>query len=458
MDSKKSFEDRFPRLNRLIEWCRKQYVYCIDGVWSDPANGFKQKLVKTLNLSIQSFLNKDLQSTACAMAFRTLLAIVPALALLFAVGRGFGFDNLLKSSLLDYFPAQHEVLERGFSFVDSYLNQASGGIFVGVGILFLLWTLLSLVSSAETALNKIWNVQGRTLWRQVTDYTAIFFILPILIICSTGINVLMSSALQVVIPFDFMTPLVSTLVDSASVVLIWLFFAGVYKLLPNANVKFSNALIAGILSGTAFTILQWLFVSGQIYVSKYNAIYGSFAFLPLFMLWMQLVWVITLAGAVLCFSSQNFVLYSYSTQISKISFDYRRKILLAVMYVICRRYKKGDTPPDVNDFTRLYGFPIKLVSQIVEELRHCGLALKVEVNEKTHQVGYVPAIDLQELTVGKMLKALRSDGDDNFLPDFDKDFERVSKIIDKISNNLYDNYNDIRVVDLDFSEDDINNK
>ncbi|MDE5845201.1 MAG: YihY/virulence factor BrkB family protein [Muribaculaceae bacterium] len=453
MDSKKSFEERYPRLNRLIEWFRQQYFYCAEGVWSDDANGFKQKLVKTINLSVQSFLNKDIQSTACAMAFRTLLAIVPALALIFAIGRGFGFDNLLKTTLLGYFPAQREVLERGFSFVDSYLNQASGGIFIGVGILFLLWTLFSLVSSAEIALNKIWSVPGRTVWRQLTDYMAIIFLLPVLMICSTGINVLMSSALQVVLPFEAMSPLISTLVDLSSVVLIWLFFAGVYKLLPNARVKFSNALIAGVLSGTAFTILQWLFVSGQIYVSKYNAIYGSFAFLPLLMLWMQLVWVITLAGAVLCFSSQNFVLYSYSKQISNISFDYRRKILFAVMAVICRHYKKQETPPDANDFAQLYGIPIKLVTQIIEELRCCGLVLKVEVDEKTHQVGYVPAVDLQDLTVGHILHELRNHGDDDFIINFDTDFKEVSELISHISIKLYDDYNDIKIADLDYTED-----
>ena len=452
MNQKESKEQRSTWLSRLIGWFSEQYEYCVTGVWSDDKNGFKQKLVKTLNMSVESFLDKDIQSTACAMTFRTLLAIVPALALILAIGRGFGFDNLLTATLIDYFPAQREALQRGFGFVDSYLSEASGGIFIGVGILFLLWTLFSLVSSAEAAFNKIWNVSGRSIWRQLTDYLAIIFVLPILMICSTGINVLMSSALQVVLPIDTMSPLISTLVDSVSMVLIWLFFAGVYKLLPNARVKFSKAFLAGVLSGTAFTILQWLFVSGQIYVSKYNAIYGSFAFLPLLMLWMQLVWMITLAGAVLCFSSENFVLYSYKKEISNISFDYRRKILLAVMVVICKRYKEHKTPPDAGDFARSYGIPIKLVTQIIEELRCCELALKVEVDDKTHQVGYVPAVDLQNLTVGYMLQKLRGYGDEDFIKNFDENFKDVSELIGRISSNLYADYNDIKIADLDYIE------
>ncbi len=145
-----------------------------------------------------------------------------------------------------------------------------------------------------------------------------------------------------------MTPLISWLLDSMGVVLTWLFFTGVYMLLPNTKVKFKNAIVAGILSGTAFIILQFLFVSGQLYVSKYNAIYGSFSFLPLLMIWLQLVWVITLAGAVVCFSAQNIFRYSFATQISQISFDYRRKILMAVLIVIARDFKNRMTPPDAQ--------------------------------------------------------------------------------------------------------------
>ena len=229
-------------------------------------------------------------------------------------------------------------------------------------------------------------------------------------------------------------------------------------LLPNVRVNFTNALLAGFLSGLAFTILQWLFVSGQIYVSKYNAIYGSFAFLPLLMLWMQLVWVITLAGAVLCFSSQNIVLYSFSTQISNISFDYRRKILLAVMAVIAGRFKRQQTPPDTNEFARRYRFPIKLVTQVLDELKSAGLILKVDIDEKKHRWGYVPAIDLVKLTVGRVLRNLRLSGYKNFIPEFRRNFSKISDIIDKFSKDLYNDGKDIKIVDLDYPEGNQKNK
>ena len=203
----------------------------------------------------------------------------------FAIGRGFGFQNLLQTQLFEHFSAQRQALSTAFTFVDSYLAQSSEGIFVGVGILFLLWTLISLITSVEDVFNLIWGIkQGRSLWRKITDYTAIVLILPILMICASGIMVFMSSTLTSLLPAGFFSPLLKVLFDLLSLVMTWLFFAGSYMLIPNTRVRFGNAFLAGMMAGTAFSVLQWLFVSGQIYVTRYNAIYGSFAFLPLLLI------------------------------------------------------------------------------------------------------------------------------------------------------------------------------
>ncbi|MDE6394078.1 MAG: YihY/virulence factor BrkB family protein, partial [Duncaniella sp.] len=285
------FSRLYDRLSkRAIDW----WTYCSEGVWEDHRDILKVNIVKTANLTVRTFLSSDLQSKACAMTYRTLLAIVPALALVFAIGRGFGFQNMLESQLYNSFPSQRKALEVAFSFVDSCLAQASEGIFVGVGLVFLLWTILSLLDSVEETFNQVWGVSiDRSFFRKVTDYLAICIILPILMICSGGLQIFMSTAIQKLLPFDFMTPVIEVMLDFASYVLAWLFFAGAYMLIPNTKVKFGSAITAGILAGTAFQVLQWLFVTGQIYVSKYNAIYGSFSFLPLMLIWMQLSWLIT---------------------------------------------------------------------------------------------------------------------------------------------------------------------
>ena len=145
------------------------------------------------------------------------------------------------------------------------------------------------------------------------------FLLPILMICSSGISVMASYALVDNPRLHFITPALKVALDVAPFVLTWMSFTGMYLAFPNTKVKFKNAFLSGIFAGTAFQILQYLFLSGQIYVSKYNAIYGSFAFLPLLLIWLQLVWTITLAGAVLCYSSQNIFQFNFSNDISTIS-------------------------------------------------------------------------------------------------------------------------------------------
>ena len=159
--------------------------YCIHDVWDDSRSVWSVRTVKIINLSIRSFLDRDLQMRSCALTYNTVLAVVPALAMLFAIARGFGFQNLLQSELFRYFPAQRQALETALSYVDNYLAQASQGIFIGIGLIFLLWTLISLMSNVEDTFNHVWGVSTkRSLQRKFTDYTALFLLLPLLMICS----------------------------------------------------------------------------------------------------------------------------------------------------------------------------------------------------------------------------------------------------------------------------------
>lgn len=409
------------------------YNYVVDGVWNDTRRSFKVDFIKTLSLSVRSFLNADLQMRAGYLTYQTLLAIVPALALVFAIGRGFGFQNILQSQMFNSFPAQKDVLAQAFKFVDSYLAQSSEGIFVGVGILFLLWTLISLISNVEDCFNTIWGIkQGRTIWRKLTDYTAIFLILPILMICSSGIMVFMSTTITKLLPFGFLSPVLKWFLDFASIALIWLFFAGSYMLIPNTKVKFKNAFIAGVMAGTAYTILQWLFLSGQIYVTRYNAIYGSFAFLPLLLIWLQLVWVITLAGGVLCFSSQNIFEFSFSNEISRISSDYKWRITLAVMTVSVDRFIAEKTPLTPHQIAVEYGLPITLVNDSAHKLIEAGLLQKVVVTKNEDELGLAPAIDPSKISVGMVLDKMGAVGSTNFIPQFNDRFKALAEALEGV--------------------------
>ncbi len=438
-------------ITRMVDWATARWDYLSDGVWSDPRHRWYINLIKTVNLTVRAFLDRNLQSQAAALTFKTLLAIVPALALLFAISKGFGIQNVLKSSLFEYFPAQGEALDKALTFVDSYIQSSTEGVFVGIGIIFLLYTLISLLGSVEDAFNNIWNVkQGRTLGRKITDYTAILLLLPILLVCSSGITVFMSTTLSTALPFKFMSPLISVMVDFVGIVLGWMFWVGTYALIPNTRVKFKNALISGILAGTGFYILQWLFVTGQIYVTRYNAIYGSFAFLPLLLLWLQLVWIITLAGGGLCYASQSINDFNFSNKLSRISLDYKRKIIVVVMAIIVKRREKSLEPQEENAIAEEYGLPMSIVNQAVNTLVDARLVERVIIqsNGGRQVLGVAPALDTQDITLGLMLRRLRNDGSCDFIPDFDSRFNDIISAVNKVENNLYDDADKVLLRDF----------
>ena len=304
----------------MIDKASNLVNYCWTGVWHETRDTTGIKILKVINLSVRSFLDRDLQTKSMSLTYSTVLAIVPALALLFAIGRGFGFQSLLEDQLFKSFPAQKQSITFALKFVDSYLKEASQGLFVGIGIIFLLWTLISLLSSIESAFNQVWDVKkDRSFYQKVTDYIAICLMVPVLMICSSGVSIFMSATIQDNSHLAFLTPLVNISLEIAPFVLAWLAFSLSFFLIPNTKTQFKYAAVSGALCALLFQILQLLFVNGQIYVSKYNAIYGSFSFLPLLLIWLQLSWLILLAGCVLTYSLQNVFAFNFLGDLDKIS-------------------------------------------------------------------------------------------------------------------------------------------
>ena len=428
--------------------------YCARNVWRDTRNDWRINLVKTLNLSVRSFLNSETQSRAAALTYHTILAIVPALAMLFAIGRGFGFQNIIQSHFFKLLPINQESANAIIGFVDSYLAQSSEGLFVGVGIVMLLWTIISLMNNVEGACNAIWCIKhGRNLWRKAADYTAMLLILPILMVCACGLQIFLSTALQNFMDIQFMTPLVETFLQILSYIVTWFFFTAVYTLIPYAKVKLKNAMIAGVISGTAFLILQWIFVSGQMYVARYNAIYGSFAFLPLLLIWVQLSWVVILSGCVISYSAQNIYRFSFEEESIKISADYRAKITIAALAIIIRRFENGQQPVSITELATHYDLPPRLVANIIDDLTETGLIAAVVDKDKSEVTCFQPAIDINRLSISFVTKRLRDAGCSGFIPDFDSRFTNIITLLDDINNRLATSTDNILIKDIQLNLD-----
>lgn len=434
-------------MGRLGRDIIKAYDYCVTGVWQDTRNNWWVKLLKTLNLSVRAFVDGDIQGQACNMTFRTMLALVPAMALILAVGKGFGLQEVVEAELFRHFPAQQQLIQHGLKFVDSYLSEASEGAFVGVGVIFLLYTLISLLLNVEEVFDRLWNVRvERTIWRQITDYTAILLILPVLVICAGGMSALVSQAVTAVFKPSWVTPMTTIIIECGSYGVMWLFFTLLYVLVPNTHVTFSNAVWCGLGATIGYGVLQWLFVTGQVYVARYNAIYGGIAFLPLFMLWLQLVWVVVLTGSVICYAWQNVLTYNFNLDIRDISNSYRQKIELAVMAVIVKRFEAEQPPATQSLLCQHYGIPPRLVTEVLRRLVAAELVTRVEVSATV--TGYNPALDPARITIGEVRRRLNVQGRSNFIPGFQEHFAGIAKALDTINAQIMATAKDIPVGEL----------
>lgn len=265
-----------------------------------------KKIYRIVFLTIRFFTAKRVMTQASALTYSTLLAIVPILAVVFAIARGFGYNKYIELWFLDTLSSQPQAAEAIVGFVNGYLIHTQSGLFLGIGLIFMLYTVLMLMNNVEETFNQIWQVSNsRPIIRSFTNYLAMFLLFPIFVIITTGLSVFMATIANSLKGSEVLGPAVHTLLDYSPYLLLSLLFIGLYVYMPNTKVKVSCAVVPGILAGVAMQLLQMFYIHSQIWVTGYNAIYGSFAALPLFMLWVQISWTICLFGAQLTYTNQN---------------------------------------------------------------------------------------------------------------------------------------------------------
>ena len=423
------------------------FSYLSSGVWDDTSNKTRVKIAKVINLSFRSFMDRDLQTKSMSLTYSTVLAIVPAFAMIFAIGRGFGFQNLLEEQLFMNFPAQKSFITFALKFVDSYLNEASQGVFVGVGLIFLLYTMISLLSDIETNFNQIWDIKkDRSIMQKITDYIAICLLVPIMMICSSGVSIFMSSTLQSNEHFSFLTPIVNVALEASPFILAFLAFTISFCLIPNTKVKIKYAATAGAICAIIFQILQMLFLSGQLYVSKYNAIYGSFSFLPLLLIWLQLSWLILLFGCVLTYSLQNIFAFNFLDNSIPPSRSLETKVMLIIMAIVAKRFHNEELPLSPQEISVKFDLPIRMVNRLCDKLKKAGLVNMVMKGDDS--VGVAPAVDTDELTVGNIFKKIENEGNSNYIPKFNSIYAESIKRLDEWFGKCYAQLNEIPLKEI----------
>lgn len=377
---------------------------------------FMYRLLKTLVLAIRGFINDDLNVRASALTYSVLFAIVPLFALIIAIGKGFGVDKIIESSLQDTFIGQSDIIPTVMGFVERYLKSTQGGIFIGVGIAILFWSVMNFFMQVERAFNRIWQVkESRSFIRQFSTYFSAILIVPLVIVFSGGLSIYVSSAVKQSYVYDVLSPLLRFGVKFIPYFINWIVFTILYIAMPNTRVKFCNALIAGIVAGSAFQAFQMLYINGQVYLSRYNVVYGSFAAVPLLILWIQISCLIVLLGAEISYASQNISNFDFELDTNNISTRYKNFLTLFLTYVIVKQFEEQKPPLSAEQIVLKYKLPIRIVNEILLKLVEVSILTEVLSGKKGKLKTYQPAIDINQLTVSLLFSKLEIYGSELFL-------------------------------------------
>jgi membrane protein len=401
------------------------------------------------SLAINGFNEDKCLLKATALTYYTLFSIVPIIALAFAIAKGFGFEHSLQQDLLLKFQDQKDILTQAFVYADKMLANTKGGLIAGVGIVLLLWSIISLLNSIENSFNEIWEIKrGRTWTRKITDYLSIMLIGPVFIILSGGLTVWLKTGLDTVASnVSIISPATALLLKLFAFALMWGMFIFLYMALPNTKVTFKGAAMGSLVAAILFEFLQWAYVSSQIGVAQYNKIYGSFAALPLFLVWVQYSWFVVLFGAELTFAHQNVDHYELETEINNISDRYKRVIALMIANLVVKNFNEGKQALTAIQIASKLDLPVRLARVVINEFTETGVFNEVKMaNDK--EIGYQPGISDSRLTVKFIIDKLDERGVNELPIESGNELDTVNRLMKDMDEVLNTSKGNMLVKDL----------
>lgn len=368
-------------------------------------------------LAFHGFNEDKCQLRASALTFYSLLSIVPVLAMAFGIAKGFGLDKLLETQILAKMPGQEQVVGQMIGYANIFLENTKGGIIAGVGVALLFWTVIKVLGNIEDCFNEIWGVQKeRSLSRKFSDYLSIMLICPILLVASSSVTVLVTSQVTFVLSkLSFLGPVADVILYILKFLpfcVMWVLFTFIYIFMPNTKVNFRSGLIGGIIGGTIYQVVQWIYITFQVGVSNYGAIYGSFAALPLFLVWLQISWLIVLFGAEISFAEQNVDTYEFEPDSLRASAAFRKMAALSVAHLCIKRFDRGQPPLTASAIAHELEMPMRLLQLVLFELTESGVLCEVKADDGKSP-SYQPARDIEDLTIQTISGLMDKKGTDD---------------------------------------------
>ncbi|MBI4792975.1 MAG: YihY/virulence factor BrkB family protein [Deltaproteobacteria bacterium] len=370
------------------------------------------RLVKIFVIIIRSPFQGQLINHASALSFTFLLALIPMLALIFSIATGFGIQDKIQPLLLE------KAVGGGIAAdlipkITEYVTNTNVTALGSIGLVFIVYTAISMLGQIEASLNLIWGVKKpRTFIRKASDYLAILIIGPLLLALSLGLSTTLSSNVitRKLLEIGLFAGTMKLFLLSVPWLTNTAVLTLIYIIIPNTTVKFVPALSAGIITGCLWQITQFIFIDFQIGVAKYNAIYGTFATVPIFMIWLQTTWLLVLLGGIISFACQKATTFHPIEFEESISHASREKICLAVLLTICRTFDRGEGPAAPDTIGNRLGLSENFVRHALAGLLARGAILLLSDEGKEL---YVPAKPTRDLKISHFFKEMEGEEADN---------------------------------------------
>lgn len=402
------------------------------GEYRNPVARWAVRQYKLLFYTVQGLSSHGTMVRSAALTFYTLMSLVPVVALVFAVVKGFGLAEGLEQNLYEVLPQSPEVIDYVVGFAQKALARTQGGWVALVGVLTLFWAVIKVFGSIEDAFNNIWEVRStRSAARKYGDYIAVVVVAPILWVISSSMGNYAAEILGVA-----GSPALEVLSRAGSLVVAWVMFTFIYVVLPSTKVRFTAALTAGVVAGTAFVLFQWGYVYLQRWMTSYNAIYGSFAALPLFLLWMQISWEILLLGGELSFAYQNVARFDEERESLLVSYDCRRKLMVGVMLLVSHAFRDGRGAVSFSEIRDRLDVPTRIMNNILYTLVQARMLNEIRTEGTDYDLEYAPARDISTLRVYDILSAVDSHGFGRDTIDMrsNRELRRCAEVVERLKD------------------------
>ena len=422
------------RIQRIREFIQYDLWRQSDIAIHDYKKRLLYRTLQTIILVARGFKDKALNVRANSLSFSLLFAFVPLIAGVFAIARGFGFEELLRERLSSSFLAEANIVPVIIEWVDRYLETARDGLFLGIGLIVLIWAVYAFFNMLEHSFNNIWNVkQTRSFGRRLTNYMVVLLLVPIMIILTSGISIFLNSTQSLAPVLQAIEPIRRVLLRTVPLIVASGVFTWIFIAIPNTKVRFLSAVIPGVIMGVLFQVVQIFSVYLVILFTRMSLVYGAFSAIPLILIWLHITCWLLLVGAELAFAIQNNDMFAYEKDLENMSRRYKDYVMLYLLSVIIRRFEQGKVPQTAQEMAAKNQLPIRLVQQLLSRLEETNIVRRVYV-EQAEDETFVPALDTRQITVEMVIGRISAQGTEEFLqhtpPEMQEFWQRYVKMID----------------------------